>query len=62
MPQAQQQDNWRFCQKCYALFWNGMDDNGHCPAGGSHDASDSWNYTLTAESGETVSHHTTTID
>jgi hypothetical protein len=27
------QDNWRFCQKCYSLWWFGRPDNGVCPAG-----------------------------
>jgi hypothetical protein len=40
------QNNWRYCRKCYSLFYYGFDDNGRCPAGGEHDASGSANYYL----------------
>jgi hypothetical protein len=30
------QNNWRFCTKCYCLWWNGNPTNGVCPAGGEH--------------------------
>ena len=33
------QNNWRFCTKCYCLWWNGAPTNGVCPGGGSHQAS-----------------------
>jgi hypothetical protein len=32
------QNNWRFCTKCYCLWWNGAPTNGVCPAGGEHNA------------------------
>jgi hypothetical protein len=32
------QNNWRFCTKCYCLWWNGAPRNGVCAAGGEHDA------------------------
>lgn len=32
------QRDWRFCQKCFAMFFNGFPDKGQCQAGGSHDA------------------------
>jgi len=33
------QNNWRFCQKCRAMFWDGDANNkGRCTAGGSHEA------------------------
>jgi hypothetical protein len=30
------QSNWRFCTKCYSLFWYGYPTTGSCPAGGGH--------------------------
>lgn len=31
------QNNWRFCQKCFTMFYNGaLGQAGACPAGGSH--------------------------
>jgi hypothetical protein len=33
------QNNWRFCSKCFCLWFNGLPTNGVCPAGGSHIAS-----------------------
>ena len=30
------QGDWRFCDKCHALFYNGFNGYGHCPAGGGH--------------------------
>jgi hypothetical protein len=43
------QNNWRFCNKCYSLWWNGMPDNGHCPGGGAHSGSGSWDFYLAAD-------------
>lgn len=34
----QQQKQWRFCQKCDVLFFNGFQRRGVCAAGGPHDA------------------------
>jgi hypothetical protein len=35
--QTGDQPNWRFCNKCNAMFFDGYADNkGHCPAGGAH--------------------------
>ncbi len=45
-----EQDNWRFCNKCYVLWWNGHQDNGRCPAGGAHEGSGSWDFYLPADS------------
>jgi hypothetical protein len=46
------QDNWAFCDYCYALWYNGKPDNGHCPApnapGGVHHGP-SWNFILGAQ-------------
>jgi hypothetical protein len=33
---ATTQDNWRFCTKCYSLYFNGYPTTGVCPSGGSH--------------------------
>ena len=30
------QSDWRFCSKCYAMFYDGYADKGHCAAGGGH--------------------------
>jgi hypothetical protein len=48
------QNNWRFCNKCYALWWNGYPDNGKCAAGGEHAAvgfgkGGSWDIILIAD-------------
>jgi hypothetical protein len=32
------QDNWRFCDKCNVLFFNGAGNKGRCPGGGGHNA------------------------
>ncbi len=39
MPAPVGQNNWRFCSKCYGLWFNGLPTNGVCPAGGAHIAS-----------------------
>ena len=34
-----QQDQWRFCNKCNSMFFDGFPTKGHCPAdGGGHQA------------------------
>lgn len=35
-PTAQTQ--WRFCDKCHGMFYDGYADKGRCPAGGGHRA------------------------
>ena len=30
------QPDWRFCAKCFAMFFHGGEVNGVCPAGGAH--------------------------
>lgn len=30
------QQNWRYCQKCHMLFFDGYPDKGVCPGGGGH--------------------------
>ncbi|MFI8522664.1 hypothetical protein ACIGEZ_33460, partial [Streptomyces sp. NPDC085481] len=32
------QNNWRFCQKCFAMYFWGYPTDGVCPAGGAHSA------------------------
>jgi len=46
-PEAQGQNNWRWCNKCEVLFYGGF-PAGKCPAGGNHDSTSiqSWNYTI----------------
>ena len=39
------QDKWRWCSKCQGLAYAGF-GLGRCPAGGMHNHSGSWNYTL----------------
>ena len=34
--QSGAQQDWRYCQKCAGMFWNGAADKGRCPAGGAH--------------------------
>ena len=40
------QNNWRWCAKCQGLWFNGNSAKGPCPAGGSHEAARSSNYSL----------------
>ncbi|UPL00024.1 hypothetical protein LCI18_010958 [Fusarium solani-melongenae] len=40
---ASGQDQWRWCNKCQALAYDG---HTCCPAGGAHISTGSWNYTL----------------
>ncbi|MFI9382639.1 hypothetical protein [Kutzneria sp. NPDC052558] len=35
-PGPKSQDAWRFCVKCYGLFFFGYSTNGRCPAGNEH--------------------------
>jgi len=39
------QPDWRFCNKCDAIFYNGYPDKGSCPAGGGHVA-EGYNFVL----------------
>jgi hypothetical protein len=41
-----EQNGWRWCYKCQGLFFAGNPSQGGCPAGGSHDASQSGRYVL----------------
>jgi hypothetical protein len=45
------QNEWRFCNKCFCLFWNGEAQKGVCPAGppgSGHNATGSWDFVLAA--------------
>ena len=33
---AGNQESWRFCSKCFSMFWDGAGNKGACPAGGAH--------------------------
>jgi hypothetical protein len=35
---ATTQVDWRFCDKCFAMFFDGSPNKGTCPAGGGHNA------------------------
>ena len=39
------QNNWRFCQKCQTMFYDGYPGKGICPAGGGHQAA-GYNFVL----------------
>jgi len=32
------QSNWRYCDKCHVMFFNGFTGKGKCPGGGGHNA------------------------
>ena len=32
------QSAWRFCGRCFCLFFDGFPEKGNCPAGGPHEA------------------------
>lgn len=44
------QQDWRFCGKCSAMFWDGTGDKGRCPAGGGHLAQ-GFNFTIHYDAG-----------
>lgn len=43
--------NWRWCNRCEGLFWNGDGNKGKCPAGGGHIAGGVRNYILAINAG-----------
>lgn len=43
---APTQANWRRCQKCNMLFFDGYRDKGRCPAGGGHAVFGRFDYVL----------------
>jgi hypothetical protein len=38
ISESARETNWRWCQKCYVLFYAGFPPNFACPAGGGHAA------------------------
>ena len=53
-PVGSGQPNWRFCTKCYALFYDGYRDKGKCAAGGAHVAQ-GFEFVLPHDTAETAS-------
>ena len=51
------QGNWRFCTKCYTLFWYGYPTAGVCPDGGQHSPLESASPTRTRAQASTSSFH-----
>ena len=49
---AATQDNWRLCDKCSAMFYNGYPNKGRCAAGGGHHAKGN-NFLLTYDTPDT---------
>ena len=51
-PRAGQQNDWRFCEKCFTLFFEPQNGDSSCAAGGKHNpytsAGNPWNYVLTS--------------
>lgn len=42
---AHQQNEWRWCNRCQTLFFDGNETSGWCPQGGGHNHRGSGNYT-----------------
>ena len=40
------QRDWRYCDKCLGIFFNGQASKGVCPAGGSHSSAQSGDYAI----------------
>lgn len=51
LAQSGTQNEWRYCQKCHCLFYNGFPTSGVCPAGGDHVAQ-GWNFFLDYDANE----------
>lgn len=45
-PASGTQDRWRWCSKCKGLFYGPDADSSHCPAGGPHDMTGSYSYSM----------------
>lgn len=45
-PKAEIQQNWHWCHKCQGLFYGPNQAKSVCPAGETHDGSNSFNYPL----------------
>jgi hypothetical protein len=50
-PISAQQGDWKWCHNCEGLFFAGHQSQGQCPAGGSHDASQSGHYAVLFDDG-----------
>ena len=37
VPKRNEQADWRFCKKCFGLFFDGYPKKGVCAGGGEHD-------------------------
>ncbi|MFO0610530.1 MAG: hypothetical protein U0324_45635 [Polyangiales bacterium] len=48
-PAAPGQTGWRWCKRCHGMFFARATRSGRCPAGDTHDASDSAPYTLAVD-------------
>ena len=46
LSKTKAQDNWRRCEKCFALFYDGFPNKGVCPMGGGHKAHLGFNFYL----------------
>jgi len=49
-PPPPKQDNWRRCNKCLTMFYNGFRTKGRCPKSGAHIRGDESNFKLTYNS------------
>jgi hypothetical protein len=48
------QRDWRFCAKCFGLFFNGRKTKGVCPAGGEHSKTGSGDYALIGDPDQNI--------
>ena len=51
------QDNWQYCEKCHAIFYDGSSDKGRCAGAGGHNKQAQFgiNFTLSHSVGATAS-------
>src|SRR5262245_21092721 len=40
------QPSWRFCEKCFVMFFDGFPEKGVCPKGGGHSPGRSFNFVI----------------
>lgn len=48
-PAVGLQYGWRYCWWCKGLFYGPRQSTSNCPAGGTHDVGDSYNYAVTGD-------------
>jgi hypothetical protein len=60
-PNVPVQGGWAWCQKCQGVFYGPNESTSVCPAGGQHDASQSYGYWIMSNGVVGVSTTTTTI-